>query len=114
MKELKGMKKEELEVIICDMEEVLILLEERISKGKNYKRGRKEILLDVLKNGKSWSIKDLSEKMGVECGVEISRRNISSLLSYLRDDFENDKDFIKYDLVKIGRGNGKLKLIIED
>ena len=110
------MNKEELKELVVELEkeviemcEIMLWMESKFSRGKSFKKSRKEILMDILLGGKSWSNKDLSEEMSKVCGVEISRRNVSSLLCYLRDDFDKDD---KYDLVKIGRGNGKNKLIV--
>ena len=47
--------------------------------GRGKKSGRKEEIFGMLKEG-VWSIKEL----GVELGI--SNRNVSSILSYLRDD----------------------------
>lgn len=113
MKNVSEMKKEELVNVVCEMEEVLLFLENKISRGKKYKKNRKEYLLEILESGGSYSIKELSEKMSEVCGVEISRRNVSSLLSYLREDFDLIKEFEGYNLVKVGRGVGKIKLIKE-
>lgn len=48
----------------------------KVEKGE----GRKGELKEILNSGERYSIKELSEKMGV------SDKNISSLLSYLRKD----------------------------
>ena len=71
----------EYKVVIAEMEEALCMLENKIGK---------------------------SERVSVMAGLTITNKNISSQLSYLRDDLAKEGAF---DLVRIGRGHGKLKLI---
>ena len=97
MQELKDMKKEELVTWIGELECLLIELESRFAKGKNHKTGRKEQVLEILKRGKAISISDIAVELG------ITNRNVSSQLTYLRDDGA--------DIGKIGRGKGLLKLM---
>jgi len=96
------MNKEEMEKVICEMEEVLIWLELKLN-VKKFKVNRKDEVLEILKEGKLMSVGDIGKRVG------ISNRNVSSILSYLRNDFEKDGD--KFSIVKIGRGVGRLKLI---
>ncbi len=97
--DIKLTLKEAVEVVE-EMECVLLMLEDKISKFKKIKKGRKEEVLEILKEGKLVSIKDIGDRIG------ISSRNVSSQLSYLRDD--------GYMIAKIGRGHGKLKLMVEE
>ncbi len=106
--------KVEMEESVKELEMVICLLWEENYKLKNIKvkkAGRKEMLFSILQKGELWSVKELSEKMGSIVGSEISSRNVSSLLTYLRNDIENG--IIKGSLVRVGRGVGKLKFIKE-
>ncbi len=104
----------ELEESVKELESIVCMLWEENFKLRNIKvkkAGRKEVLFNVLKKGDLWSVKELSVKMSKIVGVEISSRNISSLLTYIRNDIENG--IIKGSLVRVGRGVGKLKFIKE-
>ena len=96
------MNMKEMEVCLCEMEEVLIWLELKLN-VKKFKVSRKDEVLEILKEGKLMSVSDIGKRVG------ISNRNVSSILSYLRNDFEKEGD--KFSIVKIGRGVGRLKLI---
>lgn len=72
---------------------------------------RKLTLLAILQDGKPRSIKELAEMMSERTGVVISRKNVSSLLTYLRDDIESGQ--LKGQLAKLGRGHGKVMFIKE-
>lgn len=80
---MENYSNEELIGIIEEMEEVLCLLENRISRGKTFKPGRKEEVLEVLETKGKVSVADISKIVG------ISARNVSSQLSYLRRDGVN-------------------------
>lgn len=96
------MNKEEMELCLCEMEEVLLWMEGKLG-GKNFKVNRKDEVLNILREWKLVSVSDIGKRVG------ISNRNVSSILSYLRNDMEKDGD--KESIVKIGRGVGRLKLI---
>ncbi len=98
---------EELENLVCELWEKNYDLCKVEVKGMS----RKDMLFSVLKSGGLWSVKELSIKMGEKVGKEISSRNVSSLLSYIRDDLEKGER--KGSLVRVGRGVGKLKYIEE-
>ena len=101
------MDKKELELKIKELEGKLEVSEEKLkSKGVS----RKDMVFNLLSDGKCWSGSDLADKMTEQCGCVISRRNISSLLCYLRDDMDAGKIEGKC-LVKVGRGVGLNKLI---
>jgi biotin operon repressor len=74
------MKVEELNEMIEELEGMLVCLEERLSKKVIVKEGRKDEVLNLLKEKGRISVKDLGKLIG------ISERNISSQLSYLRKD----------------------------
>lgn len=80
MKELMEMKKEELVKLVCEMEDVLLMLEEKFGKGKKFTKGRKEEVLEVLELKGKVTVGEISKIVG------ISARNVSSQLSYLRRD----------------------------
>lgn len=80
MKDLNEMKKEELVNLVCELEDCLIMLEDKFSRGKSFKKGRKDEVLELLKEVGRISVGDISKKLG------ISSRNVSSQLSYLRKD----------------------------
>ena len=73
------MNKEELLKCVEELENQLICLEDRLSKQKVIKPGRKDEVLDILKEGKI-SVVDIASIIG------ISPRNVSSQLTYLRRD----------------------------
>lgn len=98
----------EYKVVIAEMEEALCMLENKIGKSKKFKLTRKEMVMEVIKDGLEYSVKDIAERVSVMAGLTITNKNISSQLSYLRDDLAKEGAF---DLVRIGRGHGKLKLI---
>jgi len=72
-------KVKELEEYANDVEEVLACLEERLSNHKKIKPGRKQQVLDILKQGPI-HVGAIAKRLG------ISSRNVSSQLSYLRKD----------------------------
>ena len=78
MKELKKLSKEELVSIICEMEEALLHLEDRLNR-KSFKPGRKEQVLAILKKGPV-TVGAIATRLG------INARNVSSQLTYLRKD----------------------------
>lgn len=96
--DLNKMKKEELIDWALELECMLGALEDKFSKGKVFKTGRKEQVLNILKRGEAVSISDIATEIGIKS------RNVSSQLSYLRDD--------GVEIVKIGRGKGLLKLVV--
>lgn len=71
--------KEELLAMVEELENQLICLEPRLSNHKVVKPGRKDEVLDLLKEGKI-SVADMAKAIG------ISARNVSSQLTYLRRD----------------------------
>ena len=80
---LSKMNKDELVVMIEEMECCLNMMEERIVVDIKIKKvGRKDEVLEVLLSGKV-SVKEISNIVG------ISSRNVSSQLSYLRKDGVN-------------------------
>ena len=107
--------KKEMEESVVELEGMVCMLWGMLYDSKKVKvkgLSRKEVLLSILMNGGLWSVKELSGKMSEVVGKEISSRNVSSLLSYLRDDIEKGK--IEGELVRIGRGVGKLKFVKEE
>jgi len=78
MKELKSMTKEEMAITICELEECLIYLEDKLNK-KVFKEGRKEQVLKILQSG-AITVGGIATRIG------ISARNVSSQLTYLRKD----------------------------
>lgn len=72
-------KQDELLKQVEELEAMLICLEERLSKHKVVKPGRKDEVLAILKEGKV-SVADIAKQIG------ISARNVSSQLTYLRRD----------------------------
>lgn len=80
---------EELELCLCELEKRLNV--------KKFKVKRSDEVLEILKRGKLVSISEIGEEIG------ISNKNVSSVLCEIRDK--------GYEIVKIGRGFGKLKLI---
>lgn len=99
MKEIKMTLKEANECLV-ELETVLCWLENRF--GKKFKVGRKEEVMDILREGKLISVSEIGKR------VNISNRNVSSLLSYIRNDL--DKVGLEC-IIKIGKGVGKLKLV---
>ena len=83
MTDLNKLNKEELVAVVCELEECLILLEDRIAKGKKFLPGRKEEVLQVLLDKGKVTVSDIAKVVG------ISHRNVSSQLSYLRRDGVN-------------------------
>jgi len=96
MKDLTSLNKEALVELVCEMEEVLLHLEDQLN-TKKFKVGRKDQVLDILKEGKLISVKELAERVG------ITNKNVSSQLTYLRND--------GWIIGKVGRGVGRLKLM---
>ena len=76
---MKDMTKEELVQVICEMEEVLAWMEEKITVQKKVQTGRKEQVLEILKEGPIF-VQGIADRLG------ISARNVSSQLTYLRRD----------------------------
>lgn len=72
--------KESLISMIEELECNLIELEARFAKGKSFKPGRKEEVLEVLMSKGKVAVADIAKAVG------ISARNVSSQLSYLRRD----------------------------
>ncbi len=123
MSEIKLTKKEmeesvtELECLVVELWALVYDSNKVEVKGLS----RKEVLMGILIGGKLWSVKELSLEMGERVGKDISSRNVSSLLSYIRDEVEKNevakekgKEVNKmYDgeLKRIGRGVGKLKWV---
>ena len=95
-------------VVIEEMGDVLCALEEKIGNKKKFKLTRKEMVMEVIKDGGLYSLSEVAERVSVMAGVTITNKNISSQLTYLRDDLGKEGLF---DIVKTGRGHGKLKLI---
>ena len=109
MSEIK-MSAAEMKEAMSEMEGLLcyLWLQNYEAKGIKVKGlSRKEMMLSILMKGGLWSVKDLAAEMGKRAGKDISSRNVSSLLSYLRDDIESGK--IEGELSRVGRGVGKLK-----
>ena len=79
MKEMMKMKKEELVEMVCEMEEVLMMLEDKITRQKKVTTGRKEQVLKVLQQGPI-TVGGIATRLG------ITARNVSSQLTYLRKD----------------------------
>lgn len=90
------MNKEELVVMIEELEGCLCDLELRLN-VKKFKVKRSDEVLEILRRGNLVSISDIAKEVG------ITNKNVSSVLCEIRD-----KGF---EIVKIGRGFGKLKLI---
>lgn len=101
----------ECRVIIEDMENVLCMMEAKLGGSKKFKLTRKEMVMEVIKDGNEYSVGDIAAGVSVLAGMTITNKNISSQLSYLRDDMAEEG---LYDIVRIGRGHGKLKLIKTD
>jgi len=78
MKALMKMSKEEMAKVICEMEETLAYLEDKLNK-KVFKAGRKEQVLKILQSG-AITVGGIATRIG------ISARNVSSQLTYLRSD----------------------------
>jgi len=115
---------EEMEVIVKELEDLICYLWKKdYNNNKVEVKGlsRKEMVMSIIKDGRLFSVKDVSRKMSEVCGKEISCRNVSSLLSYIRDEVEKNnmrrekggKIDMLYDgeLVRVGRGVGKLKWV---
>jgi hypothetical protein len=102
---IEKMNKVELIELINEYEGLLCWLEEKFGKGKKIKKGRKEELYEIFVEDKErlWSVKELSKEMSKRVNKEISSRNISSLLSYLRSD--------GVEFGRFGGGVGKLKMM---
>ena len=96
--DLKEMKKDELVGLVEEMECLLIWLEDKFGRGKKFKKGRKEEVMEILGRGEAISIADIAAEIGIKS------RNVSSQLSYLRDD--------GIEIIKVGRGKGLLKLVV--
>ena len=77
--ELKAMTREELESAVKEYENLLLHLEEKISKVTVKPEGRKSQVLAILKSGHV-TVDAIGQRIG------ISARNVSSQLSYLRKD----------------------------
>ena len=73
------MKKEELISALEDKEQIIADLLVKLESSKN-NDGRKTQVLDLLKNNGSMSILDISKELN------ISTKNVSSQLTYLRTD----------------------------
>lgn len=102
----------ECKAVIEELEGALCLLEGNLGSTKKFKMSRKEMVMEVIKDGREYSVGDIAAGVSLLANAEITNKNISSQLSYLRDDFA--KDGGKYDIVRVGRGHGKLKLIKVD
>lgn len=76
---MKKLSEKELLAMVEELEICLTCLESRLSKHKVIKPGRKDEVLEILKEGKI-SVADVAKKIG------ISARNVSSQLTYLRRD----------------------------
>jgi biotin operon repressor len=81
--EFEKMKKEDLVNVCCEMEGVLIWLENIISKSKGFKKGRREQVLEVLQKEKRITVGQIGAQLGMTC------RNVSSYLCYLRKEGVN-------------------------
>ena len=86
MKKLNEFKKEELVELVRDMECVLNWMENKIGKGKGFKKSRKEEVLEIWEEGKRVFVGDIAKRLG------ITSRNVSSYLTYIRRDFKNAKN----------------------
>ena len=78
-KELSAMTKEELIEACREYDDLLLHLEEKISKVSIKPEGRKSQVLNILKSGHI-TVEAIGQRIG------ISARNVSSQLSYLRKD----------------------------
>lgn len=107
-KEIK-MNATELLMILEAMECVLEGLEDRLCKSKKIVKGRKDMVLEVLMDGKEKSIGEIAQEVSVMAGVVITSKNISSQLSYLRKDCE--MGILDYSIFRVGSGHGKIKLV---
>lgn len=87
-----------VEEMLCELENLVLWLEGKLGKKEVVeKKGRKEEVLEIMKDGGLYSVGELSKIIG------ISDRNISSQLSYLRKD--------GWIFGRFGSGSGKLKLL---
>ena len=71
---------EELELQVSELENMLMCLEERLSTSKKIRTGRKEEVMQILKDKGHISVADIAVLVG------INERNVSSQLTYLRRD----------------------------
>jgi len=92
----------ELASQVEELEQALCYLETKLNK-KKFKTSRKDEVMTILEEGNLISVSDIAKR------INISNRNVSSILCYLRDDLEKAGDIKS--IVKIGRGVGRLKLI---
>jgi len=74
------MNKEELLACVEELENQLVCLEDRLSKAKVIKTGRKDEVLEIMQEHRKISVVDIAKIIG------ISPRNVSSQLTYLRRD----------------------------
>ena len=98
----------ECRAVIEELEGVLCELENRLGNKKKFKLTRKEMVMEAIKDGQEYSIGEIAERVSVMAGISITNKNISSQLTYLRDDLAKSSE---YDIVRVGRGHGKLKLM---
>lgn len=74
------MTKDELTTCVEEMEEALCYLESKIGSRKTFKKSRKEEVLEVLVNAGRIHVG------GIAKALNITSRNVSSYLTYLRRD----------------------------
>lgn len=82
MKEFKEMTKDELIKVIEDQQQLILDLQVQLENARK-KTGRKEEVLQILKDNSPITIVSISEKLG------ISTKNVSSQLTYLRQNGYN-------------------------
>lgn len=97
------------EAMIVELECMLQELELKLGSKKKFVVTRKEMVRDILKDGEQHSIGEISEKVSYLVGKMITSKNISSQLTYIRDDLAKEGD--KYSVCRVGRGHGKIMMV---
>jgi predicted HTH transcriptional regulator len=92
---MEKFNKEELEAMVCELEEALVCLEDRLcKKTKIQKPGRMHQVLEILQKGPI-TTSAIAQRIGID------NRNVSSQLTYLR---KGDLNETYYDIGKDSLG----------
>lgn len=97
------------EQMIVEMECMLQELELKLGSTKKFVVTRKEMVRNILKDGEQHSIGEISQRVSYLAGKMITSKNISSQLTYIRDDLAKEGN--EYSICRIGRGHGKIMMV---
>lgn len=76
----KKMSSKEMMELIEEYEELICWIECKVSKSKGYKKSRKDEIREIMERGKRIFVGDIAKELN------ITSRNVSSYLTYLRRD----------------------------